>query len=234
MFRATVDQTIALAGVFQAAALVDQIARQGLVAQDALEASVASLFVTNPPQTEDVYGGRRELKFNLATGLKELRNMLDKGGNALSPQITRYVLSMIALERKLAKNPQFLQLIGERLETLEQKARYFSSGDAADVAGVDSDRLGEASRERPGRYAHSAVIGGLDQLYQETISQFSFRIQVQGDPRNLQNSENAARIRALLLAGIRAAMLWHQVGGQRWHFIFIRARLKEPLKQLLG
>src|SRR6056300_330596 len=115
MYRASVEQTIALAGVFQAASLVDQIARQGLVAQDALEASVASLFVTNPPQTEDVYGGRRELKFNLATGLKELRNMLDKGGNALSPQITRYVLSMIALERKLAKNPQFLQLIGERL-----------------------------------------------------------------------------------------------------------------------
>lgn len=219
--RASVEQTIALAGVFQAASLVDQIARQGLVAQDALEASVASLFVTNPDNTEDVYGGADQLRFNLSTGLKELQKTVDKKGSTLTPHITRYALSMIALERKLAKNPQFLQTIGERLDALEQKARYFSSNDDADT------------KSAPSRYAHSAVIGGLDQLYQETISQFSFRIQVQGDPRNLQNSENAARIRALLLSGIRAAMLWRQVGGHRWHFVFLRARLRAPLKQLL-
>ena len=62
MMRASVEQTIALAGVFQAASLVDQIARQGLVSQDALEASVASLFVTNPNNTEDVYGGADQLR----------------------------------------------------------------------------------------------------------------------------------------------------------------------------
>ena len=219
MYRASVEQTIALAGVFQAASLVDQIARQGLVAQDALEASVASLFVTNPKRTEDVYGGPDQLRFNLSTGLKELQKTIDKKGSTLTPHITRYALSMIALERKLAKNPNFLQTIGERLEALEQKAGYFSATQ-------------DGERSSPSRYAHSVIIAGLDQLYQETISQFSFRIQVQGDPRNLQNNENAARIRALLLSGIRAAMLWRQVGGHRWHFIFLRARLRDPLKQL--
>ena len=222
MMRASVEQTIALAGVFQAASLVDQIARQGLVSQDALEASIASLFVTNPNNTEDVYGGADQLRFNLSTGLKELQKTVDKKGSTLTPHMTRYALSMIALERKLAKNPQFLQIIGERLDALEQKARYFSS-----TSDSQDEDLG------PSRYAHSVVIAGLDQLYQETISQFSFRIQVQGDPRNLQNSENAARIRALLLSGIRAAMLWRQVGGHRWHFIFLRARLRAPLAQLL-
>lgn len=221
MLRASVEQTIALAGVFQAASLVDQIARQGLVAQDALEASVASLFVTNPQSTEAVYGGADQLRFNLSTGLKELKKTIDKKGNTLTPHMTRYALSMIALERKLAKNPAFLKTIGQRLETLDQKARYFSS---------PNDEQASA----PDRYAHPSVIAGLDQLYQETISQFSFRIQVQGDPRNLQNSENAARIRALLLSGIRAAMLWRQVGGHRWHFVFLRARLRGPLKVLLN
>lgn len=221
MYSASVDQTIALAGIFQAATLVDHIARQGLVSQDALEASVASLFVTNPKATEDVFGGRSQLGFNLSTGIKTLQRTVDKSGSTLTPHITRYALSMIALERKLAKNPKFLQTIGDRLNALEQKAGFFS-------ASHNEDNLSDS----PSRYTHSAIIGGLDQLYQDTISQFSFRIQVQGDPRQLQNNENAARIRALLLAGIRSAMLWKQVGGHRWHFLFLRARLREPLKQL--
>jgi high frequency lysogenization protein len=41
------------------------------------------------------------------------------------------------------------------------------------------------------------------------------RIMVNGDPAHLNNPENANRIRALLLAGIRAAMLWRQSGGGR-------------------
>ncbi|HSG03788.1 MAG TPA: high frequency lysogenization protein HflD [Marinobacterium sp.] len=221
MYRASVDQTIALAGVFQAAALVEQIARQGLVAQDALQGSIASLFVTNPKATEDVFGGRDQLKYNLSTGLKELQKTIDKKGSTLTPNITRYALSMIALERKLQKNPQFLNTIGERLEQLEQKANYFFN-----------TQNGEDPADYPSRYTHSAIIGGLDQLYKDTVSQFSFRIQVQGDPRQLQNDDNAARIRALLLSGIRAAMLWRQVGGHRWHFLFLRARLRDGLKQL--
>ena len=30
------------------------------------------------------------------------------------------------------------------------------------------------------------------------------------------------RIRSLLLAGIRSAILWQQMGGKRWHFLFAR------------
>lgn len=221
MYSASLEQTMALAGIFQAATLVDHIARQGLVSQDALEASIASLFVTNPKATEDVYGGRQQLRFNLSTGLKTLQRSLDKSGNPMTPHITRYALSMIALERKLAKNPKFLTVIGERLEGLEKKAEFFTASNQD-----------EGQADNPSRFTHGAIIAGLDQLYQDTISQFSFRIQVQGDPRQLQNTENAARIRALLLAGIRSAMLWKQVGGHRWHFLFLRARLREPLKRL--
>jgi high frequency lysogenization protein len=77
------------------------------------------------------------------------------------------------------------------------------------------------------------VIAALDGLYQTTVSTFSFRIQVGGDPRHLQNTENAARIRALLLAGIRSALLWRQVGGKRWHMLFFRSRLKPSLRRIL-
>jgi adenylosuccinate lyase len=37
--------------------------------------------------------------------------------------------------------------------------------------------------------------------------------------RNLQQPSNAAKIRALLLAGIRSARLWRQLGGHRWQLV---------------
>ena len=70
MSRTLDQQTIALAGIFQAASLVDQIAKRGMIPQNSFEASINSIFVTSPDATEDVFGGARELPFNLQTGLK--------------------------------------------------------------------------------------------------------------------------------------------------------------------
>jgi high frequency lysogenization protein len=39
------------------------------------------------------------------------------------------------------------------------------------------------------------------------------------------------RIRALLLAGIRAAVLWRQVGGKRRHFFFGKGKIVKIAKQ---
>jgi len=146
--------------------------------------------------------------------------MVDKNESAQNKQIVQYVLGMIMLERQLDKHPDVMQKVGEGIDEVARKARYFSEQD--DNAELD-----------PSAYTHSNVIAALDGLYQTTVSTFSFRIQVGGDPRHLQNSENAARIRALLLAGIRSALLWRQVGGKRWHMLFFRSRLKPSLRRIL-
>ncbi|MGD9859099.1 MAG: high frequency lysogenization protein HflD [Marinobacterium sp.] len=220
MSRQHDEQTIALAGMFQAASLVDQIARRGMVPQNNLETSIASLFVTDPRQTEDVYGGVNNIPYSLNLGLRHLQDMVDKNESAQNKQIVQYVLGMIMLERQLDKHPDVMQKIGEGIDEVARKARYFSEQD--DNAELD-----------PSAYTHSNVIAALDGLYQTTVSTFSFRIQVGGDPRHLQNTENAARIRALLLAGIRSALLWRQVGGKRWHMLFFRSRLKPSLRRIL-
>jgi len=221
MSRQHDEQTIALAGLFQAASLVDQIARRGMVPQNNLETSIASLFVTSPRQTEDVFGGVTDIPYSLNLGLRHLQDMVEKRESAQNKQVVQYVLGMIMLERQLQKRPDMLQKIGEGIDEIARKARYFSEQE-------------ENTELLPSAYTHSNVIAALDGLYQSTISTFSFRIQVGGDPRHLQNSENAARIRALLLAGIRAAMLWRQVGGKRWHMLFFRSRLKPSLKRILN
>lgn len=215
------EQAIALAGVFQAAHLVDQIARQGSCTATSFEASIASLFETNPACTEDIFGGTDALSINLHDGFNSIKQVIDKKENIYSPMVMRYALSLLTLERKLAKRVDYLETLSKGLDELSKKADYFWANNHSVDEPLDTSR-----------FTHATVIAGIDGLYRDTISHFSFRIQVQGDPRNLQNNENAARIRALLMAGIRSAMLWRQVGGKRWHLIFFRSRMNEALSQL--
>lgn len=197
------DQVIALAGVFQAAALVNQVAKQGNVVESACEASINSLLMVDPPTTEAVFGDR----LGVQLGLRELIKALDRGQDAGQPEIIRYVLSLLHLEAKLKKTPQMLEVIGKRINQAIEQTRHFSP-------------------------THSNVIKNLAGTYLDTISTFSLRIQVHGDPKHLRAQENADKIRALLLAGIRAAILWRQTGGRRYHLLFNRRKIVETARRL--
>ena len=99
-------------------------------------------------------------------------------------------------------------MIGERLEQADHQATHFSS------------------------VSHTNVIANLAQIYQDSISTFRYRIQVNGYAGYLQQDSIAQRIRCLLFAGIRAAILWHQLGGKRYHLIFSRKQLLSQLHTL--
>ncbi|WP_432473824.1 high frequency lysogenization protein HflD [Amphritea sp. HPY] len=221
MSRVNDEQAIALAGLFQAAGLVEQIATRGMVPQNSFETSIYSLFVTDPGNTEQIFGGVDELPYNLGPGFRSLQELLDKSRNEQNQDVIRYGLSLMHLEKKLSKRPDLLQTIGSRIDQVSQQARYFGDGS-------------EESLETPAVYTHPSVIANLASLYQDTLSTFNFRIQVTGEPRHLQNAENAAKIRALLLAGVRAAMLWRQVGGKRWQLLFFKSRLRPSIKKITG
>ena len=74
--------------------------------------------------------------------------------------------------------------------------------------------------------------GQLSRIYKQTISTLGKRIQVTGDPQRLQQDQVADRIRAVLLAGVRLAWLWQQLGGRRWHLILRRRMLLVGLRAL--
>ncbi|HCE8562539.1 TPA: lysogenization regulator HflD [Pseudomonas aeruginosa] len=127
---------------------------------------------------------------------------------SLQREPLRYALAMLTLERQLDKRGDMLDLIGQRLDQVEQQVQHFG-------------------------LVHENVIASFASIYQDTLSTFRQRIQVHGDMRHLQVSSNAARIRALLLAGIRSARLWRQLGGSRWQMVFSRRRLLNELYPLL-
>jgi len=199
------EQLVALGAVFSAAALADRIAKTGQVNEGALGCLLGSLLVRDPQNTLDVYGGD---DLNLRDGYRALASALERDPNSLQREPLRYALALLGLERKLAKRDDMLETIGTRLDQIQLQVQHFG-------------------------LVHDNVIAACGGLYQDTLSTFRQRIQVHGDMRFLQQSSNASKIRALLLAGIRSARLWRQLGGHRWQLVFSRRKLLAELYPLL-
>lgn len=189
------DQTLALAGVFQASSLVHQTATKGQCLQDPLEATIHSLFETDPGNTLDVYGDL----YGLREGLKVLSRSMGEQPAGHDAQILRYSLSLVQLEARLRKQTGMMDTIGERIEQARRTVEHFGP-------------------------THPNVLRNLGGIYQDTLSTFKVKINVNGHRQYLEIEENAARIRACLLAGIRSAVLWRQLGGRRWQLILRRKR----------
>ena len=81
---------------------------------------------------------------------------------------------------------------------------------------------------------HINTISKLAEIYSEAISSLGPKIIVQGEQSVLSNPANASRIRALLLTGIRAVVLWRQAGGKRWRLLFERSAMLREIDVLLA
>lgn len=198
------EKALALAGLFQAASLVQQLARTGEVNSGALDTLLNSIFSLDPKTVEDVYGGVKGVQL----GVDTLLLVLKEKESARYADAIRYTIGMLHIEKMLRRDSDINSVLRSRLEQLTNQLQHFD--------GVTSQ----------------AVISKLNDVYLDTMAKFKFRIQVNGDPNHLQRTENAARIRAILLAGIRSAMLWRQLGGTRLQFAFGKARLVRALENL--
>lgn len=202
------QQTIALAAIFQAASLVEQLARTGDIPTTELELLINSLFKQNPDSFDDIYGARPNLQAGYHGICKIMGADNSKQNSDIKPEVMRYALSILHLESRLRKNADMMNQLGNSIQSSVRQADHF-------------------------HITHESVIGSLADTYKETLSTLSFRIKVTGNPQILQNSLNANKVRALLLAGIRAAILWRQVGGRRWQLLLSRKRYIRDAQSLL-
>lgn len=205
MSRTLTDKTIALAGIFQAVTLVSRVAHRGSAEQGAFEACIKSLLVTAPNSSEDVYGSITQLR----TGLEAIRQQLTSSGNKKEIELLRYAIALLHLERKLSKRADLMEKISSGIDKAQRQTEHFHP-------------------------THENVIAGLADTYLNTVSTLSPRIMVSGADTYLQNADNANKIRALLLAGIRAAVLWRQSGGSRLILLFRRRALLDEAERLLA
>jgi high frequency lysogenization protein len=198
-------QTLALASMFQSANLINQMARGETINQAAFDCSSDSLFTMDATSVEDIFGPGD----GLIQGLKALIGYL--GGEEKNPDrsMAYYVLSMIKLEDRLLKNSRMVDMVHKGLEDIQKQTHDFDMSPMARVHKIDG-------------------------LYQETISQIKPRILVQGDQHYLSNTDTTSKIRTLLFAGIRAAVLWRQLGGSRLKLLFSRKKYVQQARQILS
>lgn len=207
------DQTLTFAAICQIAHLVQQVSRNGQVNESELAMLLNSIITTSPENTLAVYGSDLA---NVKQGLELLVNHLGdsssvngKKGNVKDPEFTRYIISLINLERRLKKQPEQLAKLGERIEASKRQLEHYS---------ITSETL----------------IASFASIYSDIISPLGSRIQVTGEPDILKQTATQHKIRALLLAGIRSTVLWRQVGGKRRTILFSRSRLVKTAKELLA
>ena len=196
------DRVIALAGAMQAADLARGVAQRGQADPEAVETCLTSLIRINASSSAEVYGGVARLQ----PGLRLLEQQLN---HPQDMELTRYVVTLLRLERQLSRRNDLLETLRTGIAGVVQNLAHFP---------LD----------------HSNTMARFADLYLKTISTLTPRIMVSGSQLHLNNPENASRIRALLLAGVRAAILWRQSGGSRWKLLVRRNALLREARLLLA
>ena len=212
-------QVVALAAVAQSAALVSKLSLHGNASQTELLASVNALLALNPRSESDIYPNLGHLNL----GLRTLDDMLSLGRSPENTSLVRYTWGMLSIRNKLDMNSAMQSNIRDRLQSIQSLLLVPENATPwrmAETEKTDGQLRQEQSFEQ------------LATLYQDTISTLSHRIQVHGQEDYLQNDYVSNRVRSLLLAGIRSAVLWHQLGGRRWRLILYRKRLQETASAL--
>lgn len=209
MENSTRNRTIALAALFQCVDGVIQLATTGNCDEDVFNSCVNSILIDDAISAEALYGGLDQLKPGLSSMMYQLGSaQTDPQGRAKQLDATQYSINVLALEKKLSRSPETFKKLIDGITEAQRQLEFFSA-------------------------THTNMIARLAELYSSTISTLGPRIMIKGDQNYLSNTENAAKMRTLLLAGIRAALLWNQAGGTRWKLLFERGKMQREADNLL-
>jgi high frequency lysogenization protein len=140
-------------------------------------------------------------------GLETLHAQFE--GSERNLALTRLVLGTLRLQRRLARRPRMLRELRDGIDTIKRQVDHFG-------------------------LAHPTVQARMADLYISTLSQLRPRVVVHGNPVHLANPQLVAQIRALLLAAVRAAVLWRQVGGGQIRLLLRRREYAMLARGLLS
>jgi len=139
-------------------------------------------------------------------GLEQLIAQLDDGTRDLA--FTQLVLNVLRIARRLDRETVVRTRLRTGIETIEPDAQH-------DLLNAD-------------------VQARLAALYCDTLSHLRPRVIVHGNPAHLGNPRDVEQIRAMLLAAVRAAVLWRQVGGGQFRLLLRRREYAMLARGLLA
>ena len=147
------QQALALAAVFEAATLADQIATSGDCDHAAMEALLDGVMTMEATDFDTIYP--RPALFR--NGLRLLRQSLNREQTRQAARPLSYSLALLHLSSKLRKNSDVISILRHRLIALEGQRQHFQGG-TTNVT-----------------FCHR-----LAGIYLDTLGTFRFRIRVQG------------------------------------------------------
>lgn len=197
------DRVLALAGLVQALAQVRRVADTGQAEESVLATAMDSVFRVDAESAAAVYGGADALR----PGLRLLHDYFG-GGSARDEQLPKLALSVLQLERRFTAEPQL-------------------------VAKVQAGIQGCAAAAARDGSSNPDVLAAMGALYSDTLSSLRPRILVQGNPHYLAQPAVVAEVRAVLLAAVRSATLWRQMGGSMLDFFLRRKQMAAAVEALL-
>ena len=197
------ERTLALAGVAQAARMVDLAAKTGTWPSAFVEASVHSLFSFEPDAVDTVFGTRQGIQL----GLEQLSACLRVSQDPAAADTLRYMLAILQLEKRFNKRDDLQAIVHSRLKHAAYKAENFTQN-------------------------INSLSANISAIYQDTLSTLPFRIKVTGSAQHLNNPQVADVVRTLLLCGVRAAFLWRQLGGTRLKLMLSRGAVRDTAARL--
>ena len=199
------NQVMALAGLIQCTNQVHMIARQGKWNNPVASTCIHSLFQLEPDSVVDVYSEIHALR----PGLQHLKQLLMKSVDQADVEVTRYALTLMHIEQKLRKHSQIMDRI---------RAGLYAIKNEFDISRIDSHEL----------------LARIAAVYVDTVSTIPPKVKVEGSREYLMQEVNTHRVRTMLFAGIRSAVLWHQLGGTRWKLFFQRKRMLHNTELLMA
>ncbi|MGK0270378.1 MAG: high frequency lysogenization protein [Cocleimonas sp.] len=206
----THNRAIAMAAIFQCVDGVSQIANTGQIDETVYNTAINSILTENADSAEGLFGSIDNLKLGLQSMMGQLStSQTTPDGKPRDLEATRYALGLLQLEKKLNNNQEIFRRLIIGIEETQKKLEFFE-------------------------IEHENITAALADIYANTISTIGPKIMVKGDQTHLANPKNAAKIRALLLAGVRAALLWRQAGGNRWKLLLERGKLQKQAESFLN
>lgn len=143
---------------------------------------------------------------DLRPGLVLLRDYF--GNRNKDEALPRLALAVLQIERRFVRDGAMVQQVQEGIAS------------TATIA----DRLGSS---------HPDVLAALGKLYADTVSNLRPKVMVQGNPHYLGQADIVSEIRALLLAALRSAVLWRQMGGSLFDFLIGRRQMQAAIESEL-
>ena len=142
----------------------------------------------------------------VAPGLHLLQDYF--GNQGQDEHLPRLALAVMQLERRFVREGVTAAKVHEGILALAPSAERLGSG-------------------------HPDVLSALGSLYADTISHLRPRVMVQGNPHYLGQAGVVAEIRAVLMAALRSAVLWRQLGGSLWDFVLRRRDIAAAVQSKL-